>query len=76
MTQKHSWRKKSTQATWTHSKIYNKYMTINREAEHTGDQLLFFLTDLYYMSRCKSVGILQVAMMDDIYYNVYDILQC
>lgn len=46
-------------------------MTINREAEHTGDQLLFFLTDLYYMSRCKSVGILQVAMMDDIYYNVY-----
>ena len=51
-------------------------MTINREAEHTGDQLLFFLTDLYYMSRCKSVGILQVAMMDDIYYNVYDILQC
>ena len=42
-------------------------MTINREAEHTGDQLLFFLTDLYYMSRCKSVGILQVAMMNDIY---------
>lgn len=27
----------------------------------------FFLTDLYYISRCKSVGILQVAMMDDIY---------